>query len=108
MQALRRAWTGVIALAVLLIACGSISPVMALAADLHAPMHHQAMAGHHHDGSGKTGGPKVDCGTTCFVVAPTAPFAIADLAPSPPSFWNLDSILAGAHPAPDPPPPRIA
>jgi hypothetical protein len=106
MRVLRRAWTVVIALAVLMIACGSFSPVMALADDMHAPMDHGAMTGHHHDGKGKSSGPMMGCGATCAMVAPAAPFAVPDLALLPLSFWNVASKLAGAHTAPDPPPPR--
>jgi hypothetical protein len=106
MRALRSAWTVVIALAVLVIACGSLSPAMALAGDMQAPMHHAAMAGHHHDGKGKNSALMVQCGMTCAVVAPTAPFTIPDLEPLPPSFWIVDPALSGAHTAPDPPPPR--
>ena len=109
MRGLRRAWTVAIAFAVLVIACGSFSPAMALACKVHDATHHGAMTGHHqHDGKGKTGMPTADCGMACVVVAPTAPFAVSGLAPSPPAFWSVDSTLAGARTAPDPPPPRTS
>jgi hypothetical protein len=106
MNVFRRAWTGLFALAILAIACGSFSPVAAMAGDAHAHMHHKGTAPHRHDGQSKSSGSMVSCGMTCAVVAPGAPFAVPDIAPSPLSFWSDDLVLAGARTTPDPPPPR--
>jgi len=104
MAVFRRTWLGLVAAAILAMACGSFSAAMASPAAESVKAVHGGCADH----GAKGGSTMSSCTAGCLAITPMAPAVQAAAIGASTSFWSEASGLIEAGLAPEPPPPRLA